>query len=115
MFSMFAGDSARIGITRKNNATITTAAICLPPASCGGLNALGRNANSFDIVTELGGLARIFHELLSRDREDGRATGQPSRGTAGLVPRRTSTVRRRGRHPRTPGRTIISVVAAGNS
>ncbi|MDH3851594.1 MAG: hypothetical protein OEV25_03325 [Deltaproteobacteria bacterium] len=53
--------------------------------------------------------------MLSRDREDGRATGQPSRGTAGLVPRRTSTVRRRGRHPRTPGRTIISVVAAGNS
>jgi hypothetical protein len=34
-------------------------------------------------------LARIFHELLSRNREDGRATGQPSRGTAGLVPRRT--------------------------
>ncbi len=34
-------------------------------------------------------LARIFHELLSRDRKDGRATGQPSRGTAGLVPRRT--------------------------
>ncbi len=23
------------------------------------------------------GLARIFHELLSRDHEDGRATGQP--------------------------------------
>jgi hypothetical protein len=42
-------------------------------------------------------LARIFHELLSRDREDGRATWQPSRGTAGLVPRRTLTVRRRGR------------------
>ena len=34
-------------------------------------------------------LARLFHELLSRDHEDGRATGQPSRGTAGLVPRRT--------------------------
>ena len=34
-------------------------------------------------------LARIFHELLSRDYEDGRATGQPSHGTAGLVPRRT--------------------------
>jgi hypothetical protein len=33
-------------------------------------------------------LARIFHVLLSRDHEDGRATGQPSRGTAGLVPRR---------------------------
>jgi len=30
-------------------------------------------------------LARIFHELLSRDHEDGCATGQPSRGTAGLV------------------------------
>jgi len=29
-----------------------------------------------------------------------------------LVPRRTWTVRRRGRHPRTPGRTTISVVAA---
>ncbi len=25
-------------------------------------------------------LARIFHELLSRDHEDGRATRQPSRG-----------------------------------
>jgi hypothetical protein len=31
-------------------------------------------------------LARMFHELLSRDREDGRATGQPSRGTAGFGP-----------------------------
>ena len=28
-------------------------------------------------------------ETPSRDREDGRATGQPSRGTAGLDPRRT--------------------------
>jgi len=28
--------------------------------------------------------ARIFHELLSRDQEDGRATWQPSRGTAGF-------------------------------
>jgi len=27
----------------------------------------------------------MFHELLSRDREDGRATWKPSRGTAGLV------------------------------
>jgi len=34
-------------------------------------------------------LARMFHELLSRDHEDGRATWQPSRGAAGLVPRRT--------------------------
>jgi hypothetical protein len=30
-------------------------------------------------------LARIIHELLSRDHEDGRATWKPSRGTAGLV------------------------------
>jgi len=30
-------------------------------------------------------ITRIFHELLSRDHKDGRATGQPSRGTAGLV------------------------------
>jgi len=29
-----------------------------------------------------------------------------------LVPRRTWTVRRRGRHPRTSGRTAIPVVAA---
>ena len=27
----------------------------------------------------------MFRELVSRDHEDGRATGQPSRGTAGLV------------------------------
>ena len=35
-------------------------------------------------------LARMFHELLSRDREDGRATWQPSRVTAGFrgVPER---------------------------
>jgi hypothetical protein len=52
-------------------------------------------------------LARIFHELLWRDHEDGCATWQPSRATAGLVPRRTRTVRRRGRHPRTPGRMAI--------
>jgi hypothetical protein len=35
------------------------------------------------------GLAQMFHELLSRDHKDGLATGQPSRGTAGLVPRCT--------------------------
>ncbi len=34
-------------------------------------------------------LTRMFHELQSRDREDGLATGQPSRGTAGLDLRRT--------------------------
>ena len=34
-------------------------------------------------------LARMLHEFPWRDREDGRATGQPSRGTAGLDLRRT--------------------------
>ena len=70
-------------------------------------------------------LARIFHVLLSRDHEDGRATGQPSRGTAGLVPRREAYLNgtsqgepvlpvpslSRGakpkEYPRTPGRTAI--------
>jgi len=36
--------------------------------------------------------------------------GQPSRATAGLDPNRTSTVRRRVRHPRTLGRMAISTV-----
>jgi len=53
---MFAGDSTRIGRTKESSATITTAAICRPPASYGGLNARGRNANSFDIEMELGGV-----------------------------------------------------------
>ena len=60
-------------------------------------------------------LARIMHETPSRDRGDGRATGQPSRGTAGLDLRRTCSVRRKVRDPRTPGRTAISAVAAGGS
>jgi hypothetical protein len=33
-----------------------------------------------------GDLARIMHETSSRGRGDGRATGQSSRGTAGLGP-----------------------------
>jgi len=45
----------------------------------------------------------------------GFATGQPSRGTAGLVLRRTWTVRRRNQHPRTPGRTTIFAVATSYS
>jgi glycosyltransferase involved in cell wall biosynthesis len=36
-----------------------------------------------------GRLARMFYELMSREREVGCDTGQPSRGTAELVPRRT--------------------------
>jgi len=34
-------------------------------------------------------LTLMFHELLPRDLEDGPATAEPSRGNAGLVPRRT--------------------------
>jgi hypothetical protein len=56
-------------------------------------------------------LTRIFHELASRDREDGRATWQPQE----LGPEAYLTVRRRGRGPRTPGRTAISTVAVGDS
>ena len=36
-------------------------------------------------ITSVVSCCGLFHELLSRDREDGRATGKPSRGTAGLV------------------------------
>src|SRR5512137_51050 len=50
-----------------------------------------------------------------RDRGDGRATGQPSRGTAGLGPEAHLSVRRKVRDPRRPGRTAISAVAAGGS
>ena len=64
-------------------------------------------------------LARIFHELLSRDREDGRATGQPQ----GVGPEAYLNGTSQGElvlslpkeHPRTPGRTAISVVAASDS
>jgi len=41
------------------------------------------------LVIQIEHQARIFYKLASRDREDGRATGHPSRGTAGLEPRRT--------------------------
>jgi len=56
-------------------------------------------------------LARIMHEAPSRDRGDGRATGQPQ----GLGPEAYLSVRRKVRDPRTPGRTAISAVAAGGS
>ena len=56
-------------------------------------------------------LARILHELLSRDRRDGGATGL----SQGLGPEAYLTVRRRVRGPRTPGRTTIFAVAADNS
>ena len=56
-------------------------------------------------------LARIMHETPWRDRGDGRATGQPQ----GLGPEAYLSVRRKVRDPRTPGRTAISAVAAGDS
>jgi hypothetical protein len=40
-------------------------------------------------------LSRIMHERPSRVRGDGRATGQPSRGTAGLGPEAYWSVRRK--------------------
>ena len=57
----------------------------------------------------------MFHELLSRDREDGRATGQPQ----GVGPEAYLNGTSQGElvlslskeHPRTPGRTAISSVA----
>jgi len=39
----------------------------------------------------------------------------PPGNRRGLEPRRTCTVRRRVRHARRPGRTVISVVVAGHS
>ena len=64
-------------------------------------------------------LARMFHELLWRDHEDGRATGQPQ----GVGPEAYLDGASRGElvvslskeHPRTPGRTAISAVAASDS
>jgi hypothetical protein len=44
------------------------------PSFCGTAIAQQGNERTAD---EDGILARIFHELLSRDHEDGRATGQP--------------------------------------
>ena len=53
----------------------------------------------------------MFHELLSRDHEDGRATWQPQGVSSEAYLNGTS----QGLHPRTPGRTAISVVAASHS
>ena len=52
-----------------------------------------------------------MHETPSRDRGDGRATGQPET----LQPEAYFSVPRKVRDPRTPGRTAISAVAAGGS
>jgi len=64
-------------------------------------------------------LARIFHELLSRDREDGRATWQPQGVGSEAYLNGTSqdalVLSLSKEHPRTPARTAISVVAAGDS
>ena len=61
----------------------------------------------------------MFHELLSRDREDGRAIGQPQ----GIGPESYLNGASQGElvlsllkeHPRTPGRMTISTVAASDS
>jgi hypothetical protein len=45
-------------------------------------------------------LAQMFHELVSRDREDGRATWQPYRGIGSEAYLNGTS---QGRHPRTPG------------
>ncbi|MDH3964803.1 MAG: hypothetical protein OEV25_15450 [Deltaproteobacteria bacterium] len=49
--------------------------------------------------------------MVSRDREDGCANGQPQ----GVGPEAYLNSTVRVRHPRTPGRAPISVVAAGHS
>jgi len=62
---------------------------------------------------------RMFYELLSRDREDGRATWHPQ----DVVPEAYLNGTSQGEpvlslskeHPRTPGRTAISAVAASDS
>jgi len=64
----------------KGNSTITWF------VDSGGLAPCSPNPTVFSYFAAIPSpLARIFHESLSRDREDGRATRQPSRGTAGLV------------------------------
>jgi hypothetical protein len=76
------------------------------------LKETGKHPESVGIKSSITtSLARMFHELASRDREDGRATGQPQ----GVEPEAYLKVRRRARHPRTPGRTARSAVAAGYS
>jgi hypothetical protein len=52
-------------------------------------------------------LTRIMHETPWRGRRDRHATGQPSRGTAGLDLRRTCSVRRKVRDPSTPGFRLV--------
>jgi hypothetical protein len=70
-------------------------------------------------ATVFAGVARRFHELLSRDREDGCTTGYPQ----GVGPEAYLNGASQDElvlslpkeHPRTLGRTAISVVAASDS
>ena len=64
-----------------------------------------KGADKIPIVTEgkLVKLARMFHESPSRDRIAGLATGYP-RGDGSL------TVRRKDRHPRTPGYRLVEPI-----
>jgi hypothetical protein len=61
----------------------------------------------------------MFHESVSRDREDGRATGQPQGVGPEAFLNGTSqgelVLRLVKEHPRTPGRTAKSTVAASAS
>ena len=61
----------------------------------------------------------MFYELLLRDHEDGRATWQPQGVGSEAYLNRTSqgelVLSLSKEHPRTPERTAISVVAAGDS
>ena len=60
----------------------------------------------------------MFHELLSRDHEDGRATWHPqgvgSEAYLDGTSQEELVLSLSKEHPRTPGRTAISVVAAGD-
>ena len=75
---------------------------------------IGRGGGRYRCLSDLavvqasacGALTRMFYEFPLRGRGEGCATGQ-SRGTAGLDPRRTFTVRCRAQGPRTPGRTVL--------
>ena len=61
----------------------------------------------------------MFHELVSRDHEDGRATGQPQGVGSEAYLNGTSqcelVLSLLKEHPMTPGRTAISVVGVSHS
>jgi hypothetical protein len=90
--------------------------LCVLRALCGFLD---RGETDQDWVCAVKLLTRMFHELPSRDHADGRATGQPQGVGSEAYLNGTSqgelVLSLPKEHPRTPGRTAISVVAAGDS